>query len=381
MQILHVCPSQSFSGLEQYAFELALNQKRQGLAVGFVVAPNTELEKKCLDNGIQTVLCNPYIFMGVPKFWLEFKKLLKRNDQIKVIHMHSTQELNHLFLPLLLKKIKAQKQKFPKIILQIHIWINHVKKDFFHRLLYSFIDEIWCSSIPHQKALLEALPVSLAKIKIVNYGRDVDLIEKSFLSKSEAREKLGLPEHEIIFATVSRIEKSKGILEFIKASQTLLAKNENLGLAVIGGVSPNNAEASQYNDEMLKWVSTLAPTIKKRIYFLGSKSNSFQYLKAFDVYVLPSYQECFSLSLLDAQLAALPVVGSRAGGTPEIVCDTKTGWLFEPGDSADLEAKLKAAFDSHGIWKTYGENASLRVKKDFDQKNIFQKILKEYALT
>ena len=45
IEILHFCASNSFSGLEQYALELAKNQKSKGKEVAFVVSPGSPLEK------------------------------------------------------------------------------------------------------------------------------------------------------------------------------------------------------------------------------------------------------------------------------------------------------------------------------------------------
>jgi hypothetical protein len=46
-EILHFCPSKSFSGLEQYALELAWDQKKKGRKVAFVVHPDSELRREC----------------------------------------------------------------------------------------------------------------------------------------------------------------------------------------------------------------------------------------------------------------------------------------------------------------------------------------------
>jgi glycosyltransferase involved in cell wall biosynthesis len=109
-------------------------------------------------------------------------------------------------------------------------------------------------------------------------------------------------------------------------------------------------------------------------------NDSFRYLKAFDLYVLPSHLECFSLSLLDAQLADLPVIGSDSGGTPEVVIPDQTGWLFKPRSISSLREKLKEALVQTDRWAQYGEKARMRVEKEFEQTEIFGKILKNYGM-
>jgi glycosyltransferase involved in cell wall biosynthesis len=66
------------------------------------------------------------------------------------------------------------------------------------------------------------------------------------------------------------------------------------------------------------------------------------WLRAMDIFVLPSYSEAFSNSLLEAMACGCAVIGSRVGGTPELIGNDERGLLFSPGDSADLAAKLVA---------------------------------------
>src|SRR5580692_7750250 len=96
MEILHCCPSMSFSGLEQYALEMAVDQKKRGRAVAFVVAPHSKLEDECRKNKIETISFNPYGFLWPLSFWPRLHSIFKSNPDLKVIHLHSTQEIAHV---------------------------------------------------------------------------------------------------------------------------------------------------------------------------------------------------------------------------------------------------------------------------------------------
>jgi glycosyltransferase involved in cell wall biosynthesis len=63
-------------------------------------------------------------------------------------------------------------------------------------------------------------------------------------------------------------------------------------------------------------------------------------LHAFDVYVLPSLWEGFSLAICEAMAAGRPVVASAVGGTPEAVIDGETGFLVPRGDVPELAAAI-----------------------------------------
>lgn len=63
------------------------------------------------------------------------------------------------------------------------------------------------------------------------------------------------------------------------------------------------------------------------------------------VALVPSLEhESFSLVVLEAALAGVPVVAARSGGIPECLCDGDHALLFEPGDAAACAAAVAAVF-------------------------------------
>jgi glycosyltransferase involved in cell wall biosynthesis len=59
------------------------------------------------------------------------------------------------------------------------------------------------------------------------------------------------------------------------------------------------------------------------------------------LFVLPSRCEGLARVLVEAMAAGLPLIGSRIGGTPTLVRDGENGFVFEPNNVDDLEAKLR----------------------------------------
>ncbi|MFP5212649.1 MAG: glycosyltransferase, partial [Acidobacteriota bacterium] len=69
-----------------------------------------------------------------------------------------------------------------------------------------------------------------------------------------------------------------------------------------------------------------------------------------DVVVAPSVcEETGGLVVLEALAARLPVVGSRIGGIPEFIRDGETGFLFSPGDPAELASVLHRFIADPGL--------------------------------
>jgi len=63
-------------------------------------------------------------------------------------------------------------------------------------------------------------------------------------------------------------------------------------------------------------------------------------LPCLDLLVHPAFKEGLGVALLEAGAAGIPVVGSRAGGIPEVVVDGRTGLLVPPGDPSALASAL-----------------------------------------
>jgi glycosyltransferase involved in cell wall biosynthesis len=76
--------------------------------------------------------------------------------------------------------------------------------------------------------------------------------------------------------------------------------------------------------------------VADRVRFLGWRTDVDELLASWDLLVVPSLEEGFGLSALEAMAAARPVVASRAGGLSEIVVDGVTGRLVPSGDTDAL---------------------------------------------
>jgi glycosyltransferase involved in cell wall biosynthesis len=74
--------------------------------------------------------------------------------------------------------------------------------------------------------------------------------------------------------------------------------------------------------------------------FPGDRSDTPDWLRAMDVFVLPSLGEGISNTILEAMATGLPVVATRVGGTPELVEEGISGRLWTPGDVDGLAGLL-----------------------------------------
>ena len=92
---------------------------------------------------------------------------------------------------------------------------------------------------------------------------------------------------------------------------------------VMVGDGPDRADAEEETRKL---------GIESRVHFLGKIDNVAPLLASADLFLLPSASESFGLSALEALASGVPVIGTNAGGVPEVVRNGETGFLCAVGD-------------------------------------------------
>ncbi|HEX2671361.1 MAG TPA: glycosyltransferase family 4 protein [Polyangiaceae bacterium] len=85
-----------------------------------------------------------------------------------------------------------------------------------------------------------------------------------------------------------------------------------------------------------------------------------------DLFVLPTLADCFSLVLMEALAASMPVVATRVGGIPDIVSDGATGYLLDPNDGPALGDAIEALVADAKLRRGMGERARIDALQRFD---------------
>ena len=106
---------------------------------------------------------------------------------------------------------------------------------------------------------------------------------------------------------------------------------------------------------------------------MGYPNDALSYVAGSDIFVHPTYNEAFSLSLVEAAMLGMPVITTAIGGNPEIIHDHETGLLIKPMDSAALYHAMKEMIADKASSRKYG--AALR--KSYKSSFQFDRIVSE----
>jgi sugar transferase (PEP-CTERM/EpsH1 system associated) len=161
-----------------------------------------------------------------------------------------------------------------------------------------------------------------------------------------------------VIGSVGRLVAVKDYPTLLRAFarlRSLHAQPDGLRLIVVGD-GPEREALLQLAREL---------GIERQFWLPGDRQDIADWLRAFDLFVLPSIGEGISNTILEAMASGLPVVASRVGGNPELVREGENGQLFPVGDADALANALQTYSQDDGLRVQAGIRARQRVESDF----------------
>lgn len=213
-----------------------------------------------------------------------------------------------------------------------------------------------------------------AKNKAITLYMGTQIHEPSY-SKLEARNLLQIPLNEYVITNVSAIEAIKGIDLIIKGVALLKQKGIDVLFAHLGGLRSETIEQQQYADSLKQMAIELG--VGENVVWLGRRNDISDVLSFADCYVHPSLTEGLPSALMEAAMAGLPLIATRAGGMPEIVKNQLNGLLIDSGDYVELAKAIEQVLTSAN---NYGAQAREIVYQHFDQTKQAHKLLNLYNI-
>lgn len=156
---------------------------------------------------------------------------------------------------------------------------------------------------------------------------------------------------EMIVGSIGRLDAMKGHDVLLQA----IAQVEGIRAVILGEGSERTA--------LERLAAELG--ISDRVELPGWVDNPRSYLPGFDVVALPSRSEGFPLVMVEAMLAARPVVATRVGSVPEAVIPHQTGLLVNKNNSVELALALRELRDCPTQRLQLGQQARQRALTHF----------------
>ncbi|WP_331454285.1 glycosyltransferase [Thauera sp. SWB20] len=214
------------------------------------------------------------------------------------------------------------------------------KVRFFQRILFALgwvpvaISEVVRESICRAYGL---------KAPIVVNG--VEKLEIDSPSSFDYRCLLDIPSDAAVLAHVGRLNEVKDQLRLLRVFSEIAEEDPRVFCLFVGD---DPVSGAPYLAKMNQFVEGLSEDVRRRVRFLGARSDVGSILDAADVFVLCSRYEGLPLALLEAMSIGKRCVCSAVGGIPDAI-DECSGWLFEAQSDDDFKRCLiEAIFQRNG---------------------------------
>jgi len=286
-----------------------------------------------------------------------------RKEKFDIIHTHNP-------VPCLLGQLAAKIVGIPCIISTIHglyfQGAGGIKRKFFifiEKISARCSDRIFSVSNGIIDVMIKENICSLDKIKYLGNGINIERFNSKRFSKEfidKKKKELGISGFKVI-GIIGRLVKEKGYLELFEAVKDL----PETKLLVIGPEEPKKKDRLDINN-------------RKNVLFLGQRTDVDELYPLFDIFVLPSYREGLPYSIIEASSSSVPVVASDIPACLEAVDNGVTGILVPVKDVVKLKEALTFLLNNPEKAKLMGRNGRRKVGKEFDEKIIFNKLIKEY---
>jgi len=320
-KIAFYCSSISWGGLEMNTLRYAKAFQEEGFQFEVYLVEGTMLIQHAIELGLSVITIERN------KKYFDFKHACQvakqfEKDNIDVVHFRDNRDLDFLGW------VKFFSSRKFKLVYHQAMQLGVSKKDLLHTLRFKRIDA-WVSTLNYmKKQVLSHTKFPENKLHVVPLGTNID--NTSIHSKEEARRLLNLPSDKFLVGVVGRLDEKKGQFEVIQAISQLKNSEKDMNVVFIGDQTKNEAEeyVQKLNDVMAK------EQLQDIVSFLPHQSNMQQLHGAFDLVIVPSWEETFGTVTIEAMASGVPVIGSDTAGTAELLDNEK--FLFQPKNSFSL---------------------------------------------
>jgi len=203
--------------------------------------------------------------------------------------------------------------------------------------------------------------VDMSKATLIPQSVDDERYSKATPEEKAAlRNMLDLPQDHKIAVYTGRIVSYKGVPVLLRVWQKLQQTHKNISLVICGS---GGVDIYACEEEVHKFAKD--NNLEETVRFTGAVSNVDEYLRASDIFVLPTENDAFPLCLLEAMACAMPIITTTVGALKDVISHRKTGMVMEPGNADELQAALTDLLNDQNLCDTIGQNALNEVRNKY----------------
>lgn len=346
---LHIDTARTWRGGQNQALLTVRGLKAIGQRVALVAHPDGELRKRADD--VEVFPLVPRSEVDLSAGW-KLARLIGRL-QPDIIHAHDPHGVAMAGMALSLEAASRWKhgRKAPALIASRRVDF-HLKGNAFSRWKYRQVDAFICASDAIRQMLVGD-GVSVDRAVTVHEGIDVDRIDAA--PRVNVHEALWLPHGAPLVGNVAALVPHKGQRYLIEAAHLVVQKVPDARFVILG-----EGELREHLEHLVR-----EHHLEKHVLLPGFRTDVIGCIKGFDLFVMSSVTEGLGTSLLDAMACRTAIVGTKAGGIPEVVAPGETGLLVEPRSAKGLADAIIRLLQDPALRRQMAEAGYARVRNRF----------------
>lgn len=183
--------------------------------------------------------------------------------------------------------------------------------------------------------------------------------------RTALRSQFGFPlDHKIVIFT-GRLLRAKGLPLLLQVWKTLQPNYPQVSLVIVGS---GGDLMSSCEDEIKEYVRS--NNLSASVFFTGGVRNVEQYLHCADIFVFPTEDEAFGISLIEAMACGLPPIATKIGGIKDIIQPEETGILISAADFDALRNALQRFLADPQFAQRIGEQAAVSVRQRYTREIV-----------
>lgn len=218
------------------------------------------------------------------------------------------------------------------------------------------------SAVPYRRAAPD-------KVVVIHNGVDLSEYDLGANARGSFRDAHGLRGKTIVGFTGNLIPR-KGLEPLVRAAARVLPGRDDVVFVALG-----RTPMGQPEDWGARYEALAAELgIADRFRFLGFVDDVRAAVADFDVLALPSLQEPFGRSIIEAMALGTAVVASDVGGIPEIITSGEDGLLVPPSDPDALAEALASLIDDPDRRLAIAKAGRRRIETSFDVARLTERL-------
>ena len=361
---LHIDTARSWRGGQNQVLLTVNGLRAIGHRTALVAHPDGELRKR-VSEGLELIPIAPRSEVDLTAGWRLARVIRRLGPDVIQAHDPHAVAMAGMALSLGAASRSREGRRSPALIATRRVDF-HLKPNALSRWKYRQVDCFIAASEAIRQMLIGD-GIEPARVVTVHEGIDVDRIDAT--PAVNVHEALWLPHHAPLVGNVAALVPHKGQRYFIEAAHLVVQKMPDVRFVIFG-----EGELREHLEHLVR-----EHHLEKHVLLPGFRTDIIGCIKGLDLFVMSSVTEGLGTSSLDAMACRKAIVGTSAGGIPEVVAHGRTGLIVPPRDPHSLADAILQLVRDERLRQHMADAGYARVREQFTVERMVAETAAVYA--